>query len=249
MLTGPTVPTMVCVHERATGAAPFVPLSAVWSSMASATPTSADQVRQVQERLLGRAEADREGDGVNASQIQNRAEREFALSLDKAGKTWFYHGTQFDLPSGNGRPLRYQPDFYVIEDGCFYEVVGTRQAYSYQRQSIAAFRAAYPQFPLRVVNVGAWIRGPVQKRVEIPKRPHRSMAESLGLRRARARAQTAVHHAILSVADLEGDRTLAAIARRLGVTMSRLRSLFYVTSPTPPDILMALAEWRRKVAS
>jgi hypothetical protein len=98
----------------------------------------------------------------------NVAEENFARSVEAEGKTWIFQPRQFRLPSGRS----YRPDFLVVEDRCFYEVIATRQAYSFARTNIAEFRMAFPRLRLRVVNLGAWKSGPRGPRVETPKRPN-----------------------------------------------------------------------------
>ena len=89
----------------------------------------------------------------------NVAEVRFARTIDAQAKTWLHQPRSFALRIA-GQWCGYQPDFYVLEDGCFYEVCGTRMAYSYQREKINAFRQQYPYLPLKVVNIGAWKIGP-----------------------------------------------------------------------------------------
>ena len=89
--------------------------------------------------------------------IPNAAERRFARKIEAQGKTWISQPRQFTLPE----PYRsYRPDFYVVEDNCFYEVLGTRQAYSQQREKIAAFKVTYPHLTLKIINEGAWSTNP-----------------------------------------------------------------------------------------
>lgn len=103
----------------------------------------------------------------------NKAEADFARETERAGKTWIYQPKVFALAP----PLRsYRPDFYVIEDRCFYEVCGTRQAYSYAVDKIAAFRREYPQFRLKVVNQGAWKNGPDKPRLPARQQRYRRSA-------------------------------------------------------------------------
>src|SRR3990172_1295827 len=91
-------------------------------------------------------------------EIRNPKEYAFAKSL--AGKLWFWQPKTFRLTNH----LRsYRPDFYVVEDGCFYEVVGTRQAYSLQRAKIEQFKKDYPQYRIEIVNSGAYLNGPREK--------------------------------------------------------------------------------------
>ena len=91
----------------------------------------------------------------------NTAELTF-IKAHCEGKLWFHQPRAFVLRE-LGRT--YRPDFYVVENGCFYEIIGSRQAYSYQREDIRAFRSEYPQYRLEVVNVGAWKNGPRHNRV------------------------------------------------------------------------------------
>ena len=46
----------------------------------------------------------------------------------------------------------YRPDFYVVEDNMFYEVSGTRQAYSLGREKYEAFQREYPSLKFKIVN-------------------------------------------------------------------------------------------------
>lgn len=90
--------------------------------------------------------------GITA--IPNAAERSFASKLEAQGKTWISQPRSFVLPVPH---CSYRPDFFVVEDNCFYEVLGSRQAYSQQREKIDAFRMAYPHLTLKIVNEGAWV--------------------------------------------------------------------------------------------
>lgn len=99
--------------------------------------------------------------------ISNLEELAFATRIEAEGKTWIHLPRRFPLRSlGSG----YTPDFYVIEDNTFYEICGTRQAYSYARVKVEAFRREYPKFKLVVINAGAWVDGPQTPRVVEPKR-------------------------------------------------------------------------------
>lgn len=113
-------------------------------------------------------------------QIANAAEAKFAAECEAAGKTWIYQPRTFYLPGGaEGAVVSYRPDFYVVEDGCFVEIMASRQAYSYQLDAIERFRAAYPHLRLIVVNAGAWRNGPTGPRKETIVR-YRQVYESNG---------------------------------------------------------------------
>ena len=159
---------------------------------------------------------------TRSSRIGNKAERRFAREMDRAGKTWFFQPRVFRLPP----PYRsYRPDFYVIEDGCFYEVVGTRQAYSFRREQIEAFRAAYPQFHLEVWNGGAWQRGPFQPR-KLYVRPDNVAAVSTRvLDKFRQSQPGTPQAALLALMDAHEIRSLAELARRSDCPYYRLYSL------------------------
>lgn len=57
--------------------------------------------------------------------IHNRSEAEFAWQRDCEGKTWFHQPKKFALPAPWSS---YTPDFYVVEDQCFYEILGSTSA-------------------------------------------------------------------------------------------------------------------------
>ena len=71
----------------------------------------------------------------------------------RSGITAISQPRSFALPDPHHS---YRPDFYVVEDNCFYEVLGSRQASSQQREKIDAFRLAYPHLTLKITNEGAW---------------------------------------------------------------------------------------------
>lgn len=164
------------------------------------------------------------GAPIRHGRIGNKAERIFAQEIERHGKTWFFQPRTFRLPS----PYRsYRPDFYVIEDRCFYEVVGTRQAYSFRREQMAMFRATYPRFRLEIWNGGAWATGP-----GLPRTPHVRPSKVLvpnAVRKIRQKlgsAQPGTCAAnILPLMDQHGIASLAALARQSGLSYYRLYRL------------------------
>ena len=94
----------------------------------------------------------------------NHAEKRFAASLRRQGKKYVAQPGPFALPAPY---FTYRPDFYVPDENCYYEVVGTRQAFSLQVGKINAFRSHWSSARLEIVNVGAWKRGP---KVDIERR-------------------------------------------------------------------------------
>jgi hypothetical protein len=77
------------------------------------------------------------------------SEDQFAALLERGGKLYFEQPKKFKLPP----PYHsYRPDFYVVDDGIFYEVVGTRQAYSYNRKKYKLFASEYPDLRLEIVK-------------------------------------------------------------------------------------------------
>ena len=81
--------------------------------------------------------------------ITNEAEARFAAQLSAAGKNYVYQPTKFPLPL----PWRsYRPDFYVPEDDRYYEVVGSRQALSQNREKIHALKVHYPTVKLLLIR-------------------------------------------------------------------------------------------------
>ncbi len=91
----------------------------------------------------------------------------YAKKLDAEGKLWFFHPKCFPLPEPFGS---YQPDFYVVPDSVFVEVISTRQANSFNRVKYEAFIKEYPQHKLVLENCGAWTVGERRKRVLVPKK-------------------------------------------------------------------------------
>lgn len=79
----------------------------------------------------------------------NRAEYAFAQRLTDEGKLWFWQPRMFELPALG---VSYRPDFYVVEDGCFVEVIGTVVQRRRTMPKVIAFRQAYPQYQLKVVE-------------------------------------------------------------------------------------------------
>lgn len=157
--------------------------------------------------------------------ISNAAERRFAQHLDDQGKLWFWQPKGFLL--SNKR--LYFPDFYVVEDQCFYEVCGTRQAYSYQRKNIERFRASYPKLRIETVNEGAWKNGPGNPFVSEP-RSHRDVS---GLKRPHTRlfseekiaSLASLPQAIARAFQASGLKTLSQFAEEIGISSRTLHAI------------------------
>ena len=79
--------------------------------------------------------------------IQHSSEVEFTKFFTH--NNWKYHPCHFRF-NGEG----YQPDFYDGERNMFIEVVGTRQAFSANKEKYKKFIATYPKinFEIRLVN-------------------------------------------------------------------------------------------------
>ena len=153
-----------------------------------------------------------------SGQLANAAERAFARACDEQGKTWLFQPKQFELPS----PHRsYRPDFYVIEDGCFYEIVGTRQAYSFRREQIEAFRSVYPQYRLVVVNNGAWQNGPTGPRRDHVQPAHKPLKRSTK-EKLRQMRRGSTGEAIAALMQSHGIETFSELARKTGVNYWKL---------------------------
>jgi len=132
--------------------------------------------RQWPKGIAARNECDRQTHGATMTD----AELSFTKKMDAAGKRWIFEPTRFRLPD----PYRsYRPDFYIVDDDIFIEVVGTRQAFCSNRKTYESFRETYPHIKFKVVNLGAWKRGEGKKRIEIPhsnkfnRREHKPIAE------------------------------------------------------------------------
>jgi len=79
--------------------------------------------------------------------VRYRAERIFAKFLKESGLEFVYQPAVFHF---NG--ISYHPDFYIPKDQIFYEVIGTRQAYSQIRQKIEILKNIYPFLKILTVN-------------------------------------------------------------------------------------------------
>jgi hypothetical protein len=79
--------------------------------------------------------------------IRHRAERVFANFLKESGLEFVYQPATFHF-----KAISYRPDFYVPKYGTFYEVVGSRQAYSLTRQKINLLEKIYPFLTILPVN-------------------------------------------------------------------------------------------------
>lgn len=158
--------------------------------------------------------------------LSNRAENAFAARLEAEGKLWFHQPKTFVLPPPH---YSYRPDFYVVDDGCFYEVVGTRQAYSYKRRAVDAFRSIYPKLRIEVVNNGAWIVGPQRARKKKVKRAQslRPRGQSSAIRNARLRNLNGAGQEILRLIDEHGIQTLSQFSIKTVVSLQRINEILY----------------------
>ena len=151
------------------------------------------------------------------SNAMNAREAAFAQRIDRAGKTWIYQPRSFRTSVGS-----YQPDFYVIEDQAFYEIVGSRQAYSYARVKIGAFINEYPQHTLIVVNEGAWVKGRLKPRKPRPKRSTGSKLTKAWTNAERDLPPDSA--AIIATAKELGLYSYASLAGLLGAPSSHVRN-------------------------
>ena len=74
-------------------------------------------------------------------------EKQFAELLNKQKRKWEYPCQRFDL--GN---TTYQPDFYLPNEDLYIEVVGTKNAYSANREKILKFKRKYPHIKFVVLD-------------------------------------------------------------------------------------------------
>lgn len=76
-------------------------------------------------------------------------EETFVKLLDSLHKSYIPQPARFKLdPPYNS----YIPDFYLPEENIFYEIVGSRQAYSIGRLKYAAFRKSFPAINFMIAN-------------------------------------------------------------------------------------------------
>ena len=169
----------------------------------------------------------------------NAAESAFVAEKEREGKLWFSQPKTFTLP----QPLHsYRPDFYVVEDKCFYEIIGTRQAYSYQRRFIDAFRLEYPHLHLKVVNSGAWVRGPGHPRVDMPLQGRTWRGGSkFSTGRAHVWARTPAAKEIARALEETGSRNIREFAFKAGISP---RALWWVASGRGSGCLVTMPSLR-----
>jgi DNA-binding transcriptional regulator YiaG len=82
-------------------------------------------------------------------------EKSFARHLTNSGKTWIYEPCSLDVgvPCKKlNRNVTYTPDFWCHEDGCYYEVSCTRQAYSNSMKKISLIRKKDPKLRIMIVH-------------------------------------------------------------------------------------------------
>jgi len=79
--------------------------------------------------------------------IRHKREQIFADFLTDQGKEFVYQSTVFNI---NG--IQYRPDFYVIKEQTYYEVVGSRQAFHQNQIKINYILSVYPFIKLKIVN-------------------------------------------------------------------------------------------------
>jgi hypothetical protein len=170
-----------------------------------------------------------------SKQYRNAAERLFIAGLEYQRKTWFDQPKSFRLPA----PLySYRPDFYVIEDQCFYEIVGTRQAYSYQRQRIEAFRETYPHLRLELVNLGAWKRGSQGPRIsKVKENYQRRRFNASLLKLSQKKDLSCVGKELLAWMFLLDCRTQTEFSRKLGLSKEVVNSILRNVLPGHEFIL------------
>jgi len=76
----------------------------------------------------------------------HESEKIFAKFLENQNKHYIYQPTRFKL-----KDTTYRVDFYCLEDKTYYEVIGTRQAYSANKQKIIELKKIYPNIKFKIV--------------------------------------------------------------------------------------------------
>lgn len=83
------------------------------------------------------------------------AEKEFAAFLESKGRTWVYEPCSLDT----GVPCEildqnqvYIPDFWCKEDGCYYEVSASKEAYLLSMAKIEKVLKLQPELSIKLVN-------------------------------------------------------------------------------------------------
>ena len=163
---------------------------------------------------------------MKKSQQMTRGELQFVREIEGQGKTWLYEPRKFALPSPYNS---YTPDFFVIEDGLFYEISSSRQAYSYQREKVAAFKKNYPHLKIEIVNGGAWEVGPSAPRVDVVRRQYKHVWGRHGaltkLRRRKNLSPIAIE--LFEIMDDLNCRTVIELAQIIGVPAPHLYGILH----------------------
>lgn len=81
------------------------------------------------------------------SKIKHDRERQFAETFFDHDE-WEYEPGPFRLNNG----LKYRPDFHDYKRDVLIEVVGSRQAYNFNRNKYQVFQSEYPNFEVRVFD-------------------------------------------------------------------------------------------------
>ena len=72
-------------------------------------------------------------------EIMYPKEQQFADLLTKQKRKWVYHPKRFKVED-----THYHPDFYLPKEKLYIEIVGTRQAYHFNKKKIKEFKKSYP---------------------------------------------------------------------------------------------------------
>lgn len=151
----------------------------------------------------------------------NDNERVFARHLDDSGKTWFFEPKRFSLPA----PFRhYTPDFYVVEENTYYEVAGTRQAFSLNRNKYEIFQRYYPNIKFKIVRPDATIYVAREKRSLSLAPADLSPAVPLVIERWMQDEQSPAAQAVLQIMKIHNISTLKDFSALSGISYSTARN-------------------------
>lgn len=164
--------------------------------------------------------------------------------MERDGKTWFHQPRKFWLPAPWGS---YTPDFYVVEDQCFYEILGTASSAQRSKGKRVAFRAKYPHLKLVELYIGAWKEGPRGPMKNPPPRAYdRLEEETKGWKSAKPTKPLAVE--LVRQAKALGIKSYTELGQYVGLPYSRLWTAINRPNPAAGHLVLALERLKERAA-
>ena len=154
----------------------------------------------------------------------NRSELIFATVLEKQNKLYFEQPKMFELPM----PYKsYRPDFYVVDDNTFYEVSGTRQAYSLGKDKYHSFRETYPHLKFKVVNPDGSIYRTYNTKIGSAKPSYKTKDISEPLWKLYKQGDNTLNQSIMIQSIIDSKLTIRAFAIKSDIAYSNLMTYLH----------------------